>query len=226
LAHGLKEEQLIFAPHAVDNDRFIKNADVYYNDAMSWRKAMGIEQNSIVFLFAGKFEPKKDPLLLLRSFIALQNTHTHLILVGNGVLEEELKRIANPYPNIHFLNFQNQTKMPVVYRLGDVFVLPSQGPGETWGLVVNEAMACSLPILTSNKVGCAADLVKENYNGYIFESGNFYDMVSKMQLMVDHNKSSLKDMGSNSLNLISEWSIKNLVDQILHAIENLKYINK
>ncbi len=58
--------------------------------------------------------------------------------------------------------------MPILYRLGNVFCLPSKGPGETWGLAVNEAMASSRPVIVSNKVGCAADLVSEGANGYLF----------------------------------------------------------
>jgi glycosyltransferase involved in cell wall biosynthesis len=73
---------------------------------------------------------------------------------------------------VHFLPFQNQSLMPVVYRLGNVFVLPSQGPGETWGLALNEAMATGRAIIASSKVGGARDLILPGTNGWIFESGD------------------------------------------------------
>ena len=67
--------------------------------------------------------------------------------------------------------------MPIVYRLGDVFVLPSKGPIETWGLSVNEAMACSRAIIVSDRCGCGVDLVKEGINGYIFKRKSVKDLL-------------------------------------------------
>ena len=94
-----------------------------------------------------------------------------LVIVGNGKLENELKTKARGDKRLIFLDFQNQQKMPVVYRLCDIFVLPSVGPGESWGLAVNEAMACKRPVIVSEKCGCAPDLVKENINGWVFKPG-------------------------------------------------------
>jgi len=77
------------------------------------------------------------------------------------------------------LPFQNQTRMPVVYRLGDLVILPSAF-GETWGLAVNEAMACGRPALVSNRVGCAADLVDDSC-GRVFP----WDDISAMMRAVN-----------------------------------------
>src|SRR5260370_9047701 len=86
----------------------------------------------MVFLYAGKLQPKKNPSLLIDAFSALKDG-SHLVFVGNGELEVELKRKAETIENVHFMPFQNQSVMPAVYRLGDVFVLSSHGPEETWG---------------------------------------------------------------------------------------------
>ncbi len=98
----------------------------------------------------------------------LNNPGIHLVLTGNGELETELKNHAGDKKNIHFMGFQNQQRMPAIYQLADVFVLPSKGPGETWGLSVNEAMASGKPVLVSDKCGCAFDLVEEGKTGYTF----------------------------------------------------------
>jgi glycosyltransferase involved in cell wall biosynthesis len=229
IAHGLKKNQLIFAPHVIDNERFYDNNGNYKLTALKWRRDIGIKDDEIIFLFAGKFEPKKNPLLLLRAFTKINNSNTHLIFVGNGILEEELKNTALNNKMIHFLPFQNQSVMPVVYRLGDVFILPSQGPGETWGLAVNEAMACSLPVIVSNKVGCAVDLVKQNINGFIFTSNNLSDLEKCMTEyltscmpvrtgMPDPVK--LNRMGKASLQIVKEHSIENLAEIIICSINN------
>ena len=216
LRHGVKEKQLVFAPHAVDNERFIDKNDIYINEAFKWRETLGISKNDIVFLFAGKLEFKKDPGLLLRAFSRIENPEVHLIVLGNGALEKELKNKYSGINNIHFINFQNQSQMPVVYRLGDVLVLPSKVPIETWGLSVNEAMACSRAIIVSDRCGCGIDLIKNNINGYIFRRNNLKDLLKKMHLVIE-NKNRIKEMGNQSLEIIKDWSF----EKICYVIENL-----
>jgi glycosyltransferase involved in cell wall biosynthesis len=116
----------------------------------------------MVLLFAGKFEPRKQPLELMRLVAALPNPRIILILVGGGQLQPQIEALAAAQPSrFRVLPFQNQSRMPVVYRLGDLLVLPS-ACGETWGLVVNESLASGRPVLVSDRVGCAADLVDRN----------------------------------------------------------------
>jgi glycosyltransferase involved in cell wall biosynthesis len=166
-AFGLKDEQLIYAPHAIDNDRFVDAMGWYSDKAKKWRKELGISESQIVLLFVGKFEPKKNPNFMKKLLAELKELDIIGIMVGNGILEQNLKH--NKPSNLHFLPFQNQLKMPVVYRLADILVLPSKGPGETWGLVINEAMACGVPVLASNKCGGAIDLITDK-TGFIFDS--------------------------------------------------------
>jgi glycosyltransferase involved in cell wall biosynthesis len=85
-----------------------------------------------------------------------------LLLVGDGVLGDDVRALAAQHPTrFRVLEFQNQSRMPLVYRLGNLFVLPS-AYGETWGLAANEAMACGRPVLVSDHVGCAQDLVDDS----------------------------------------------------------------
>jgi len=213
LRHGVKKSQLIFAPHAIDNDRFFDKDNTYNTQAVNWRKNLGIQKNDIVFLYAGKLEYKKDPDLLIKAFIKLNNPETHLIILGNGPLEKKIKFKYSQTKNLHFIDFQNQTNMPVAYRLGDVLVLPSKGPVETWGLAVNEAMACSRVIIVSDRCGCGIDLVKDNINGYSFRRTNLKDLVRKMNLIIS-NKNKIQEMGNNSLEIIKDWSFEKICSQI------------
>jgi glycosyltransferase involved in cell wall biosynthesis len=137
------------------------------------------------------------------------------VIVGNGILEKELKESFGN-GNIHFLDFQNQAEMPVVYRMGDVFVLPSAGPGETWGLSVNEAMASSRPVIVSDKCGCAVDLVQNGKNGYTFVSNDDTDLLNRMKLMMDKEK--LKRMGEYSKHIIEDWTIQKVCCQIENIV--------
>jgi glycosyltransferase involved in cell wall biosynthesis len=233
-AHGLKDEQLIFAPHSVENDRFKDRTGEYKNKARQWRKELGIKEDEIIFVFAGKFEPKKNPLLLLEVFIELVQLgrinipKAHLIFIGNGELEYELKK--NSYndssvqPYIHFLPFQNQSIMPIAYRIGDVFILPSKGPGETWGLAVNEAMACGLPVLVSDKVGCAFDLVKEGYNGFIFKHNSKEELLDKLKQYTSYSNDELKVFGENSKKIINNWRVENTANAIISKVKKKEIV--
>lgn len=204
LAHGLKHYQLIHAPHAIDNDRFLADKAIHK------RSELGIPEEAIVFLFVGKFQTKKDPQLLLDTFTRLKNSKAHLLMVGDGEMEAELKTTVDQKSrelkhNIHFLPFQNQLQMPSVYKLGDVFVLPSQGPGETWGLSVNEAMACSKAVLISDKCGCALDLVQDGINGYVFKSRDGNSLLKKMEMFLS-GRQAITQMGNQSLGIIQSGS--------------------
>jgi len=208
--YGLKEEQLKFAPHAVDNERFIRKS------TSDIRSQLHIQKHETLILFAGKFESIKDPELLLKAFIALNLLNVHLLYVGSGVLETELKSKANGYCNIHFMPFQNQSAMPAVYQACDLFCLPSKN--DSWGLVVNEAMAAGKAIIVSDKTGAAIDLVRP-LNGRIFQSGNLKDLKSKLSELVS-NREQLHLKGQHSEEIISSWNFENQVKNILNAIAN------
>ena len=122
---GLPRERIAFAPHSIDTRRFADLQGGGLQQAAAWRSALGIAETAMVILFAGKFTPKKDPGLLLEAFLRL-GSQAHLVFVGSGELEGALHRRAAAATNVHFLPFQNQSSMPAVYRLSDVFVLPSR----------------------------------------------------------------------------------------------------
>ena len=170
--HGVAERQLFSCPHCVDNERFISQAEEASRQAALWKEELGIPPARKVVLFAGKFEPKKRPLDLIAAFKQAALRDTTLVLVGNGELESELRRAARGRPDIVLAPFQNQTQMPRTYTLADLFVLPSFGNGETWGLAINEAMCMGRPIIVSEHVGCAQDLVHSHRNGLIFPAGS------------------------------------------------------
>ena len=161
-AHGVSEKKLVPAYHAIDNDRFASLSAEQETALETFRNELGIKKTNFVVLFAGKFEEKKNPFFLLELAKQIPDPAFVFLLVGNGELEEKLKAEAAADSRVKFLPFQNQSLMPVVYSLGHVLLLPSKGPGETWGLAANEAMATGLPVILSTKTGGAVDLVKNN----------------------------------------------------------------
>ncbi|HEY8894173.1 MAG TPA: glycosyltransferase family 4 protein [Niastella sp.] len=213
-AHGVRNKKLVFSPHAIDNRRYEDVDQKLSKQASDWRRELGFNDNDIVILYAGKLEPVKDPLIIIEAAGRLADSGIKFLLVGNGVMEQQVKDAASGLTNVKFLGFQNQSMMPVIYRLGDVYLLPSIS--ETWGLAVNEAMACGKAVITSDKVGCATDLVINGENGYVFSTGNVNDLERCLLLCRDLEKVNL--MGQRSLKEIKKWSFNAITDSINNII--------
>ncbi len=214
-AHGVKEDQLVFFPHAIDNDRFFDNDERQYEKkAQKWREKLGYKEDDIVILFAGKLEAKKNPIILLEAVKQLNKATDKqicLLYVGSGPLESVLKEKSNGLKYINFLPFQNQSEMPVVYRLGDTYCLPSKGPGETWGLAVNEGLSCSRPVIVSDKVGCAIDLVQEGYNGFTFKSDNTLHLQNQLKSFLNSECNNLR---KQAFETIGRWNFEKKCEAI------------
>jgi len=212
----MKEHQLRFIPHAVDNERFGSNQE-------DFRDQWGISPNEMVILFAGKFIPKKDPLGLVRSFLKAKNRFEHkvkLVMVGNGPLKDEIEQLAKGNDQIQIVPFVNQSYMPRVYRSADIFCLPSKGPGETWGLSVNESMASGCAILLSDMTGCRTNLLREGGNGYSFKKSLNNDLTNKLLKMTSDRKK-LREMGLKSKEIISNYSYTKGGEQLGRLLDQL-----
>jgi glycosyltransferase involved in cell wall biosynthesis len=209
LEHGVPEDKLYFAPHAIENDRFSKQIK-----SGRIRETLNIGQSETLILFAGKFIPQKNVQLLIRAFICLKLTNCHLLLVGNGKLLNSCKLMSSGHKNIHFLDFQNQLVMPEIYRSCDLFCLPSKS--DSWGLAVNEAMACGKAVIVSDAVGAASDLIEPS-NGRVFKSNNVNDLKSHLLASVG-NKDRLRKQGLRSQAIIAKWTIDEQVSKILNAL--------
>ena len=158
-AFGVAPERLYPCPHSIEVERFAGPAAALEGEAARWRSELGIPPDATVLLYAGKFEPRKRPVELMRLVARRHRPDVVLVMVGGGELQAAIDATAAADPaRFRVLPFQNQSRMPLVYRLGDLFVLPSAS-GESWGLAVNEAMACGRPVLVSDRVGCAGDVV-------------------------------------------------------------------
>jgi len=218
LKHGIKEQQLVFTPHAIDNNRYSQLTDEQEIFIKNTRQLFGIGTNDITIVYCGKLLPKKNPLLLAQAVNNLKHEKLRVIFVGNGVLEQELTQAIAGNEGMYLLPFKNQSMMPAVYRLGDIFCLPSAGPGETWGLAVNEAMACGRAVLVSDKVGCAADLVQDGVNGYSFISNNMNDLQQKINVMMS-NPDTLAAMGKASASKIKDWNFNVIAAAIKNVLQ-------
>ena len=154
---GLKTHQLVRAAHAIDNEYFQNQNLQRHQEAAKLRAQLGIEPVNRIVLFVGKLEKKKNPKILIKVLNQLDENY-HLVFVGTGPLHNQLEAQCARLRRAHFLGFKNQSEMPIIYRMADVFCLPSEGPNETWGLSVNEAIASGTPSIASHQAGCSKDI--------------------------------------------------------------------
>jgi glycosyltransferase involved in cell wall biosynthesis len=193
LSLGVPQRKIHFAPHAVDDAHFDPSRASDQQAAAELRRSLGLAPQTKVVLFAGKFMAEKAPQQLLTAFRAANVPDTALVYVGEGEEKPAVMAAAKAAPagTVHFLPFANQSEMPARYLMADLFVLPSSGVYETWGLAVNEAMHMGVPALVSNRVGCQRDLVLPGETGWVFRAGDTDDfrgqLIAALNTLKDRN---------------------------------------
>lgn len=181
---GVDESQIFTAPNAVDIAFFASHAELARVHPEHERKALGLPPR--YFLFAGRFVKEKGIFELIEAYGKLSSevrSAVGLIFVGDGVGRDELaRRAAGVSPGfVQLAGFQQREQLAKFYALAEAFVFPTHT--DPWGLVVNEAMSCSLPIICSNVAGCAEDLVSDGWNGRLIPARNVSQLASAMEEM-------------------------------------------
>lgn len=176
------QNRLFFSPHCIDNDWFAERATADSRRAL--REKHRISPETHLMIFAGKLVPFKRPLDVVDAagICRRRGRNVEVLVAGAGELKESiLARGMERAVPIHYLGFCNQSEMPGAYAASDVLVLPSTGQ-ETWGLVVNEALACGRPAITSDACGCAPDLSARSGAGRVYPCGD----VEALALEIEH----------------------------------------
>lgn len=215
--YGVPPEKLFFSPHCVDNDWFQSRSKKLIQK--EFRENFGIATDAKSVLFAGKLLERKRPMDMVKALQILLNRGHDVcgIFVGDGSLRSAIEEYGkkNDVP-LYFLGFQNQSKLPEVYANSECLLLPSEG-SETWGLVVNEALACDTPVVVSDAVGCAPDLVASRSTGEIYPVGDVESLADSLErVLKDKNEySGIKEK-------IELYSIEAAVTGIVEAVSTLK----
>lgn len=170
------DTKLIFAPYCVETGPFACDEASRVTLRGEVRAELGLAETDVAVLFAGKISKRKGPDLLLGAVRALPEalrSRVCLLFMGDGQMKALMQSAAADAPSVRarFLGFQNQTRLSRYYHAADLMVLPSRR-GETWGLVVNEALHHGVPCVVSEAVGCAPDLIRPGVTGQIFETGS------------------------------------------------------
>jgi len=263
---GMPEARIFTGYDAVDNDFFARRAREIRSQESEVRSQYELPPR--YFLSLGRFVPKKNLSTLIRAYALLLKSEIgnrkseipmHFVMVGSGEEEPKLRSlcqelglpvfdktnlkigkrksaIVNPAPGVHFYGFRQIEENPVFYALAEAFILPSLY--EEWGLVVNEAMACGLPVVVSEPAGCAEDLLPKGSpvgmdealggfpqlhnqirdTGFVFDPHSPESLAETLQVLMSFPQLRVS-MGENSRQVVEQYSCENFARNALRAAE-------
>jgi glycosyltransferase involved in cell wall biosynthesis len=212
----------VFTGYAVvDNEHFRRGADEARRQEQLWRYRLGLPK--YFFLACGRFEEVKNLPRLLRAYAAYRKAAEpqawHLVILGDGKMRSELLALRRDLAlddTVMFPGFRAYRELPLYYGLAGAFVHASIR--ETWGLVVNEAMATGLPVLVSQRCGCAPDLVQNGRNGFTFDPYDV-DALAESMLKIASDACDRRAMGQASRERIQRWRPETFADGLASAVQ-------
>jgi glycosyltransferase involved in cell wall biosynthesis len=215
---GVSPEKIFVAPNAIDNAFFAGRASQARVHGDDLRRDLKLPER--YFLFVGRLVRAKGVFELLEAYaklnVPLRRT-LGLVFVGDGPAGAELRERASQMAdaNIQFAGFVQKDLLPSYYALADALVFPTHS--DTWGFVVNEAMACSLPVIASAVAGCVADLLRDGWNGRVVRSRNAAELAAAMTEF-SQGGGRLREMGERSAQRIAEYSPERCAAGIAQAV--------
>ena len=216
---GINSQRMLVKRNCVDNKALKEIYLKHIPNRTQNQEALNIAPNN--FIFVGRLIDYKNLFLFIEAFHAAQlnsNEKWGVIILGDGELKSDLQHHVseNNIQNINFQNGVSWQQVPEYLALSNVLVLPSYS--EPWGLVVNEAMACGLPVIVSEKCGCAIDLVKNGENGFTFEPNNSELLIDILLKFMNKEVNSVK-MGMISEQIITDYSPQNVASEMYRGFQ-------
>jgi glycosyltransferase involved in cell wall biosynthesis len=220
LHYGAAPARVMTVPHVIDTDYFASESGRLRSERAPLRAEWRLDPAAAVILFAGKFIEKKRPLDFVNAIAAARALGANVegLMVGDGPLRAASEALAlKKNVPVKFAGFLNQSQIARAYTVADALVLPSDG-AETWGLVVNEAMACGVPCFVSDHVGCGPDMIKTGETGAVFPLGNAEALGRLLSEFVG-NKKQMSLMRDRAREQAQKYTVKVAVERTIDALQ-------
>ena len=216
---GCPDKKLFFSPYCVDTVPFQSDEAARECIRSATRAELNLTDDQQVIIFCGKLSSRKGPDLAVQAIKQLPDDlrkRTALIFLGDGEMRSALQSMAlsSPAVETRFLGFQNQRMLSQYYHAADGLVLPSR-QGETWGLVVNEALHHGIPCVVSDVVGCAPDLIQPGITGEIYQSGQADDLARALARVMQTPNSEARR--ARCRQQVEGYTVAHAADGIAHA---------
>ncbi len=218
--YGVPEEKIFIVPYEADNEYFQASCSIYKSSRKALREEFGISPDKLVILGIVKFIERERPMDLIMAYERLKNRdRASLILVGDGRQRKRIEEYIrqNKLKGIYLFGYRKYSELPKFYAVSDIFVHPAIV--EPWGLSVNEAMACGLPVVTTDMVGSAYDLIQEGKNGFIYPAGDIASLTLILEKFIEE-PSLCEQFGYESVKIISSWGYDRCINGIITAIKS------
>jgi glycosyltransferase involved in cell wall biosynthesis len=218
--YGVPPARLVFAPYVVDNEGLRAAHRALADARQDLRRDFGLRPDIPVLLTVSRLVESKQPEVLLDAFRRVRERfECSLLIVGAGRLEKQLRRAieAQGIPDVCFAGFLNRRDISRAYACADVFALLSRC-SETWGLVVNEAMNFGLPVVVTDRVGCARDLVRDGYNGYVVRHDDV-EVMANCLLRLLRDRDLRRAFGDESIRIIDKWTYDSTAAGVIEAVD-------
>lgn len=219
---GANPMKVFVAPNIIDNRFFVYYSAKYREKREELRRAFNLNNEDRVILFAGQLIERKGIEFLIRSFGKLKKDYTNavLVIIGSGPLKTKLELICEKSKIAGVRFIESGLKLNTLikfYSIADIFVLPAIS--DRAPLVINEALACSLPVVTTSATGNSAEFITNGVNGFVITPGSVEKLYSALRKILDDD-GLRKNMADNALKLLmKKASVNNAVQGFLKAIE-------
>ena len=220
IKRGAAREKVFIAPNIVNNEAFFARSSAFKQRGAQLKNDLHLGNNTIV-LFVGQLIERKGVGFLLSAFKKLKSEreNTTLVVIGDGKLKSELLQFPSneSVADIIFTGWVSEEEKIMHYAIADLFVLPTLL--DLCPLVINEAMACGLPIVTTAAAGCACDMIVEGENGFIVEPRNAEALYEAMRRILQDDEVRQK-MGEKSYEILTtRFSLENAVNGFVSAVQ-------
>lgn len=223
ISEGVEPKRIFIGQNAIDNDEYTHTLD--QDKLISIKENLGIQNDQKMILYVGRFNPEKGLDILLRAFSKVEYSDVKLVLVGTGSLLEEMKQLANSLGiqgKTFFAGYIPPEETCYYYANSYFSVLPSvttKKNKETWGLVVNESFAQSVPVISSDCVGAAASgFLEDEVTGLVFPEGDVETLADKMKNLLNDPK--LRDkLGNQAKQRLLESGLDRMLSGFTDAIQ-------
>jgi glycosyltransferase involved in cell wall biosynthesis len=218
---GASPDKVFIAPNSIDNDLFIRLSQRFLPLKEKIKDELNLS-NKIVILTVAQLIKRKGLEFLIQAYAMLERERkeTALVIVGSGPLRQHLEELSKSLgvKSIKFIpSGLKLEELVKLYCAADVFVLPTLE--DIWGFVINEAMACGLPVVSTTASQAALEMIRPGENGYIVEPARVDQLSLALKILV-LNKTSRKKMGERSREIIvKEFGVLNTLLGFLNAIK-------
>jgi len=218
---GANAEKVFIAPNTIDNELFVKTSDKYRRHKNQLKNQLGFRDKVIILCVAQLIE-RKGIKYLLQAYSKIEQEYKNvaLLICGSGPLKTSLKELAN---KLEIQNFKivksglSLEQLVKLYSASDIFVLPTLE--DVWGFVINEAMACGLPVVSTKNAQAALEMIRDGENGYIIKVPDSDQLYYALKSLIQ-NSTLRREMGEKSRKIVvKEFSVSAMVEGFLSAIE-------